>query len=98
MKSFVAGRVPVTPEEFVELAIGTPLDLWLGVEGETSEERAAREAAARDILADDPSIADRTALFALMASGCILPDPLVLAPARPAVPARRRPRGKQVAA
>ncbi|MEU9057023.1 hypothetical protein AB0D37_42755 [Streptomyces sp. NPDC048384] len=52
MKHIVAGHQAVTAAEFAELALGTPLELWLGVEGETDEERAARLDAARDILAD----------------------------------------------
>lgn len=34
MRIIVAGHTAVTADEFVELALGTPLDLWLGVEGE----------------------------------------------------------------
>lgn len=52
MKCIVAGREAATAAEFAELALGTPVELWLGVEGETDEERAARLDAARDILAD----------------------------------------------
>ncbi|MBD0838860.1 hypothetical protein [Streptomyces sp. TRM68416] len=52
MKYIVAGHQAVTDAEFAELALGTPLELWLGVESESSEERAARLDAARDILAD----------------------------------------------
>ncbi|MFD7403003.1 hypothetical protein ACFV7R_10085 [Streptomyces sp. NPDC059866] len=52
MKCIVAGHQAVTEAEFTELALGTPVELWLGVEGETDEERAARLDAARDILAD----------------------------------------------
>ncbi|MEE4541210.1 hypothetical protein V2S66_04410 [Streptomyces sp. V4-01] len=98
MRSIVAGHVAVTATEFVELALGTPLELWLGVEGESEEERAARQAAARDILADDPSLFDRTTALAVETIGLTMPELLTLAPARPMVPARRRPRGKQVAA
>jgi hypothetical protein len=98
MRSIVAGHVAVTATEFVELALGTPLDLWLGVEGESEEERAAREAAARDIIADDPALYDRTTALAVETLGRTMPELLTLAPARPSVPARRRPRGKQVAA
>lgn len=52
MKYIVAGHQAVTDAEFAELALGTPVELWLGVEGESDEERAARLDAARDILAD----------------------------------------------
>ncbi|MDX3383729.1 hypothetical protein PV682_19990 [Streptomyces niveiscabiei] len=52
MKYIVAGHQAVTATEFAELALGTPLELWLGVEGESETERAARLDAARDILTD----------------------------------------------
>ncbi|MFF8968217.1 hypothetical protein [Streptomyces sp. NPDC014995] len=52
MKCIVAGHQALSPAEFAELALGTPVELWLGVEGESDEERAARLDAARDILAD----------------------------------------------
>ncbi|MEU0443448.1 hypothetical protein ABZ202_27565 [Streptomyces sp. NPDC006186] len=52
MKYIVAGHEAVTDADFAELALGTPLELWLGVEGESDEERAARLDAARDILSD----------------------------------------------
>lgn len=58
MKNIVAGHTAVSTTEFIELALGTPLDLWLGVPGETEEERAARVDAARDILADHPGLPD----------------------------------------
>lgn len=51
MKYIVAGHQAITAREFAELALGTPVELWLGVEGESDEERAARLDAARDILA-----------------------------------------------
>ncbi|MEU6544088.1 hypothetical protein [Streptomyces sp. NPDC046859] len=52
MRTYVDHQQAVSAEDFVELALGTPVELWLGVEGETDEERAARLDAARDILAD----------------------------------------------
>ncbi|MFF0759477.1 hypothetical protein ACFYWH_05480 [Streptomyces sp. NPDC003737] len=52
MKYIVAGHQAVSDAEFAELALGTPIELWLGVEDESDEERAARLDAARDILAD----------------------------------------------
>lgn len=97
MRSIVAGHVAVTATDFVELALGTPLDLWLGVEGETEEERAAREAAAADILADDPGLFDRTTALAVETIGRTRPELLRLAPAAAPVPARR-PRRRGVAA
>ncbi|MFH8404295.1 hypothetical protein ACH4FX_05905 [Streptomyces sp. NPDC018019] len=42
----------------VELSLGTPPELWLGVEGESAEERAARLDAGRGILADAPDLLD----------------------------------------
>jgi hypothetical protein len=52
MLNYVGGHRADTPQDFAELALGTPVELWLGVEGESDEERAARLDAARDILAD----------------------------------------------
>ncbi|WP_335982446.1 hypothetical protein [Streptomyces sp. CA2R106] len=78
--------------EFLELALGTPLDLWLGVPGESDTERAAREAAAADILADDPAL--YTGSIALLADTIsTMPELLALAPApRPAARPRRKTR------
>lgn len=64
MRTYIGPHQAVTTDEFVELALGTPVELWLGVEGETEEERAARLDAARDILADTPSLADDVARIA----------------------------------
>lgn len=65
MKSFIAGHEVVTENDALELALGTPLELWLGVADESAEERAARLDAARDILAEEPELYDRvTALIA----------------------------------
>ncbi|MFE6001452.1 hypothetical protein ACFQ6C_32065 [Streptomyces sp. NPDC056454] len=58
MQNIVAGRIAASTTEFIELALGTPLDLWLGVEGESEMERAARLDAARDILADNSGMPD----------------------------------------
>ena len=52
MLNYVCGHRADTPHDFAELALGTPVELWLGVDGESDEERAARLDAARDILAD----------------------------------------------
>src|SRR4051812_34162770 len=52
MRNYVSGHRADTPQDFAELALGTPPELWLGVDGESAEERAARLDAARDILAD----------------------------------------------
>ncbi|MER7172646.1 hypothetical protein [Streptomyces mesophilus] len=59
MKNFINGHQVVTLGDALELALGTPLELWLGVDGESDAERAARQDAARDILADDPALYDR---------------------------------------
>ncbi|MBW5484062.1 hypothetical protein [Streptomyces bambusae] len=58
MRTYIGGQEAVSVNEFIELALGTPLELWLGVEGESEEERAARLDAARDILADNPDLPD----------------------------------------
>jgi hypothetical protein len=59
MKAFIGSHQVVTDDDALELALGTPLELWLGVDGESEAERAARQDAARDILADDPELFDR---------------------------------------
>ena len=58
MRTYIGHQRAISDEDFAELALGTPVELWLGVEGETDEERAAREDAARDILADNPEMPD----------------------------------------
>ncbi|MER7573043.1 hypothetical protein [Streptomyces sp. NPDC126514] len=58
MRAYIGRQQAVSAEDFAELALGTPVELWLGVEGETDEERAARLDAARDILADNPTLPD----------------------------------------
>ncbi|MCX5237573.1 hypothetical protein OG824_20430 [Streptomyces prunicolor] len=58
MRTYIGRQQAVSAEDFAELALGTPVELWLGVEGESEEERAAREDAARDILADNPNFPD----------------------------------------
>lgn len=67
MRSYIAGRRALTAQDVVELALGTPTELWLGVGGESEEERAARLAAARDILADDPYMPERVSAVAAQA-------------------------------
>jgi len=39
MKSFIAGHEVVTEDDALELALGTPLELWLGAVDESAEER-----------------------------------------------------------
>ena len=88
--SMYIGRHKATdPTDFIELALGTPLDLWLGAEGETPEEQAARLDAARDILADDPGLVDRTTRLAVETIGATMPDLIRLAPTAPAARPRR---------
>lgn len=91
---YVGQHKATDPTDFIELALGTPLDLWLGVEGETAEKRAARLDAARDILADDPSLVDRTTRLAVETIGATMPDLLRLAPA-PAAPVVRSRRTRR---
>lgn len=53
MRTFVAGQEAYGDVEFTELALGIDVDLFRGpLESETDQERAAREDAARDVLAD----------------------------------------------
>ncbi|QFZ78732.1 hypothetical protein GFH48_14270 [Streptomyces fagopyri] len=85
MRTFVAGHEALTTDDFVELALGTPVELWLGVEGETDEERAAREDAARDILADNPHLPDDVSRIAAEAIEAYAPELFNIVPlARPA--------------
>jgi hypothetical protein len=65
MRTYIGGHEAVSDIECAELALGTLLELWLGVEGESEDERVARLDAARDILADDPQMPDRAARAAL---------------------------------
>nr|WP_189132335.1 hypothetical protein [Wenjunlia tyrosinilytica] len=82
MRVFVAGHEARDESEFLELALGTPPELWLGEPDETEEERAARLDAARDILADDPTLFDRVTKVAAQAIEShapeLLPAPLPL--------------------
>jgi len=89
MQNYIGPHRATSATDFLELALGTPLDLWLGVEGESSEERAARLAAAADILADDPSLYDRTTALAVETIGATMPELLALAPVPRSTPARR---------
>lgn len=82
MRTFIAGHEARSAEEFIELAIGTPLDLWLGVDGETDQERAAREDAARDILADDPELFDRVSRVVVEAIEALAPEIFDVCPLR----------------
>ncbi|MEU8870292.1 hypothetical protein AB0D24_03855 [Streptomyces javensis] len=84
MKNFIGHHEVATDADYLELALGTPLELWLGEEGESPEERAARLDAARDILADDPAL---IASVSRIAAEAIETHAPVLFPSR-----RRRPR------
>lgn len=98
MRTYIGGHQAVSATDFVELALGTPLELWLGVEGETDEERAARLDAARDILADNPSLPDDVSRVAAEAIEAFAPELFNVTPlvCRPVV--RPRPRARKGAA
>ncbi|MFF8317161.1 hypothetical protein ACF06V_08340 [Streptomyces bobili] len=95
MRAYIGRQQAVSVEDFAELALGTPVELWLGVEGETEEERAAREDAARDILADDPGLPDD---LVRLAAQVIEDNPDLFDVVPCTRPARRRPARKGVAA
>ncbi|MFF4228003.1 hypothetical protein [Streptomyces sp. NPDC001820] len=91
MRTYVGRQQAVSADDFVELALGTPLELWLGVEGETEEERAARLDAARDILADNPHLPDDVARIAAQVIEAHAPELFNIVPlSGPAKPKRRR--------
>ncbi|ATL27584.1 hypothetical protein [Streptomyces formicae] len=92
MRSYVGGQVAVTSTDFVELALGTPLELWLGVEGESEMERAARLDAARDILAENPHLPDDAVRIAAEAIEAHAPELFNVVPLSPATPRRERVR------
>ncbi|WP_328920332.1 hypothetical protein OG911_17645 [Streptomyces sp. NBC_00208] len=97
MKNIVAGHVAASTTEFIELALGTPIELWLGVEGESEMERAARLDAARDILADNLDFPDRVSQIAAEAIEMFAPELFnVVSLSRPV--GRRRPSRKAAAA
>ncbi|MGW1489696.1 hypothetical protein [Streptomyces sp. NPDC002402] len=98
MKNIVAGHVAVTATEFVELALGTPLDLWLGVEGESETEQAARLDAARDILAAYPELPDMVSQVAAQAIEAFAPELFNVVPLAQPSPRRRARAGKRAAA
>ncbi|RSN93747.1 hypothetical protein DMH26_24030 [Streptomyces sp. WAC 05379] len=95
MRAYIGRQQAISVEDFAELALGTPVELWLGVEGETDEERAAREDAARDILADNPNLPDD---LVRMAAQVIEDNPDLFDVIPLTRPARRRPARKGVAA
>lgn len=85
MRTYIGGHQAVSSNDFVELALGTPLDLWLGVQGESEMDRAARLDAARDILADNPDFPDRVSRIAAEAIEAHAPELFNVTP----LPARR---------
>lgn len=97
MRTYIGRQQAVSAEDFTELALGTPVELWLGVEGETDEERAARQDAARDILAENPGLPDDVARIAAEVIEAHAPELFNVVPLiRPA--GRRRPSRKGAAA
>lgn len=95
-RMYVGGHRAVSSIDFVELALGTPVELWLGVEGESEEERAARLDAARDILADNPSMPDDVSRVAAEAIEAYAPQLFNVVPL--VRPASRRVRSRKGAA
>jgi hypothetical protein len=95
MRAYIGRQQAISVEDFAELALGTPIELWLGVEGETEQERAARLDAARDILADCPELPDD---LVRMAAQVIEDNPDLFDVVPFTRPARRRPARKGVAA
>ncbi|MER7050809.1 hypothetical protein [Streptomyces sp. NPDC000351] len=95
MRTYVGGHQAVSVNDFLELALGTPIELWLGVEGETEGERAARLDAARDILADHPEMPDD---LIRIAARVVETHPELFDIVPLARPARRRTPRKGVAA
>jgi hypothetical protein len=96
MRAYVGRHQAVSDSDFAELALGTPLELWLGVEGESEEERAARLAAARDILAEDPGMVDRVSQVAAEVIEAYAPELFNVLPLPK--PAARRRSGRKGAA
>lgn len=97
MRFIVAGHQALSASEFAELALGTPVELWLGVEGENEEERAARLDAARDILAD-PEYRDFPEDLLRLAARVVEEHPDLFNVVPLARPARRLPARRGVAA
>ncbi|MGV9897067.1 hypothetical protein [Streptomyces tendae] len=95
MRAYIGGRQAVSETDFLELALGTPVELWLGVEGESAEERAARLDAARDILADHPGMPDD---LIRIAAGLVETHPELFDVVHLPRPARRRTARKGMAA
>ncbi|MEE4493760.1 hypothetical protein [Streptomyces sp. BE230] len=90
MRTYIGGHEAVSDNDFVELALGTPLDLWLGVEGESEMDAAARMDAARDILADNPDFPDRVSRVAAEAIEAFAPEIFNVSPLPTRRPVGRR--------
>ncbi|MFI1367773.1 hypothetical protein [Streptomyces griseochromogenes] len=97
MLNYVSGHRADTPQDFAELALGTPAELWLGVDGESEAERAARLDAARDILAD-PEYRTLPDDLIRLAARAVEEYPELFNVVPLARPARRRTAGRGVAA
>ena len=94
MKAFVGSQEALTASEFIELAYGldelpTGIDreLFIGVQGESHEERAARLDVAREVLADLRERGERDEIAAC--------DARFAAALAQAVPLRRRSRTRR---
>ncbi|WP_130799183.1 hypothetical protein [Streptomyces otsuchiensis] len=61
MRAYIGRHEVLDHTDVAELSLGTDPELWLGAEGETPEERAARLDAGLDILSDDPELAPAVA-------------------------------------
>jgi hypothetical protein len=97
MRNYVGGHRADTAQDFAELALGTPTELWLGVDGESDEERAARLDAARDILAD-PEYRSLPDDLIRLAARVVDENPGLFNVVPLPRPARRRTAGRKVAA
>ncbi|MEW1636391.1 hypothetical protein AB0469_20215 [Streptomyces sp. NPDC093801] len=98
MRTFIGGHEVVSTDEFIELALGTPLELWLGVQDESEEERAARLDAARDILAEYPNLPDDVSRVAAQVIEAHAPELFNVVPIAARSGARRRNGKGRVAA
>ncbi|MFG2500031.1 hypothetical protein ACGFSB_17695 [Streptomyces sp. NPDC048441] len=97
MRSYIGGNQAVSATDFVELALGTPVELWLGVDGESELERAARLDAARDILAENPHLPDDAIRIAAAAIEEHVPELFNVVPLTRPVRRSRRVRKEAVA-
>ncbi|MFI5862901.1 hypothetical protein [Streptomyces sp. NPDC051546] len=98
MRTYIGTREALSTDEFIELALGTPIELWLGVEGESEEERVARLDAARDILAEFPNLPDDVSQVVAQVIEAHAPELFNIVPLAPRPAARRRSGKGRVAA